>query len=210
MMQLWQSAVHFPIEGDLTHSPAGERYAKIVDRLLAVKDSSKQVLITSPHASEGKTVTAVNLAFAFHARLIPVLLAELSFTRPHFASIFGESPLSRGMEDVIAKEIPLRKTVCVRNDNNLNVAMVNRAQATNALLEPNGNLTRVLKEARESFAWTIFDGPSIEDIPNIKCLAANIGMVVLVARARQTRQRDLSKALEQSSHPNTFVLLNDI
>ena len=198
----------FPIEGDLTHSDAGERYAQVVERLRARSGSSRQVLITSAGSDEGKTVTAVNLAFAFHASRIPVLLAELSFTRPAFSEIFSPSPSARGIEDVLADGVPLEATVCARVDNNLPVAMVKRRQPNDLLLSPSTSLTRLFAEASAHFEWTIFDGPSA-DSSHIRTLAASVGLVLLVARARQTTTTKLEEALARIGHPHTMVLLND-
>jgi Mrp family chromosome partitioning ATPase len=194
--------VKFPIEGDLTHSYAGERYAQIVDRLLTVGTPPQQLLVT--------TVTAVNLAFAFHARRITVLLAELSFDRPKFAEVFGPSPLRKGIEDVILQGVSLQSTVCVRNDNNLSVAMVNRRQQNNELLSPGARLDNLLSEARSKYDWTILDAPSVKSSSDIKALAATVSLVLLVVRARQTRADELQFAVERIAHPNTLVLLNDI
>jgi succinoglycan biosynthesis transport protein ExoP len=202
--------VKFPIEGDLTHSYAGERYAQIVDRLLTVGTPPQQLLVTSAGEGEGKTVTAVNLAFAFHARRITVLLAELSFDRPKFAEVFGPSPLRKGIEDVILQGVSLQSTVCVRNDNNLSVAMVNRRQQNNELLSPGARLDNLLSEARSKYDWTILDAPSVKSSSDIKALAATVSLVLLVVRARQTRADELQFAVERIAHPNTLVLLNDI
>jgi Mrp family chromosome partitioning ATPase len=198
----------FPIEGDLTHSRAGERYAEIVGHLLA-RGGSRQVLVTSAGKGEGKTVTAVNVAFAFHARRIPVLLAELSFERPKFAEVFGPSPLRKGIEDVIVEGVPLQSVVCVRNDNNLSVAMVNRRQETNNLLLPSARLDDLLFEAGSQYDWTILDAASVESSPDIKSFAAKVNLVLLVVRARQTKSDAVADALARIAHPNTLVLLND-
>jgi Mrp family chromosome partitioning ATPase len=165
---------------------------------------------SSAGEGEGKTVTAVNLAFAFHARRITVLLAELSFDRPKFAEVFGPSPLRKGIEDVILQGVSLQSTVCVRNDNNLSVAMVNRRQQNNELLSPGARLDNLLSEARSKYDWTILDAPSVKSSSDIKALAATVSLVLLVVRARQTRADELQFAVERIAHPNTLVLLNDI
>lgn len=209
MIALRRPKAAFPIEGDLADSSAGQRYAIMVQRLLAQSGSSRQVLVTSAGDGEGKTVTAVNLAFALHAHRIPVLLAEISFERPRFSEIFAPSPLSHGIEDVIAEGVPLPSIICVRDDNNLNVAMVKHRQATNDLLSPGPAFERLLQEARSSYEWTIFDAPSVGSLPHIRSLAASVGLVLMVARARQTRASALQQALVHIAHPRSMVLLND-
>ena len=204
-----RSKVAFPIEGDLPHSHAGAHYARVLERLLARDGSSRQVLVTSAGDGEGKTVTAVNLAIAFRARRIPVLLAELSFKRPKFSEIFGPSPLPKGMEDVLAEGTPLQSTVYVLNDKKLSVAMVKKRQKTNNLLLPSPHLDLFLLDARSNYDWTIFDAASVESVPQIQSLAASVGTVLLVARAQHTRPDFLKEALTRIAHPQTLVLLND-
>ncbi len=202
-------ALSFPLEGDLTHSIAGARYAAVVDHLLARKNSSGQVLITSPGAGEGKTVTAVNLALAFHARKIPVLLVELSLRLPKFAEIFGPSPLPSGIEAVLTGKKPLAEVICRRNDNNLQLAMVNRRQYSDDLLAAGEPLDLALAQARKEFAWTILDGPSVSACEHLPSLAKSVGQVLLVARIRKTPQTAVQSAVSTIDHPQTMLLLND-
>lgn len=199
----------FPIEGDLTHSSAGECYAQVVDRLLALENTKKQVLITSPGSTEGKTVTAVNLALAFNARRIPVLLIELSFKKARFARIFSPTPLAKGIESVLSEGIPLISTVVVRNDNGLSVAMVKNTQSSDDLIVPGPRLDQLLKDAEGQYLWTIIDAPSIASSSDIRSIAEQVGVVVLVARARKTRASSLKEAILKIAHPNLMVLLND-
>jgi len=198
-----------PIEGDLTHSRAGERYAQVVDALTTRAGSTGQVLVTSAGIDEGKTVTAINLAFAFHARRKSVLLAELSFVRPSFAAVFGRSPIKNGIEDAITGDTSLQSTVCVRNDNQLNVAMVNRPRRTNDLLVPSVRLDKLLSDARSLYEWTIFDGASLDSLSLVESLASNIGLVLLVARAGRTHSDLFEQAIKRINHPGTLVLLNE-
>ncbi len=181
----------------------------MVDRLLAIEDSSHQVLVTSVGAGDGKTVTAVNLAYAFHARKIPVLLAELSFERPVFADIFGASLISFGVGDAIALGHPLDSVVCERVDG-LKVALAGGTQYSPDALYPSSTFDQFLFEARTSYDWTILDGPAVESTPQIAALAKAVGITVVVARARETSSEDLLQAIACIDHPRTLVVLNDL
>ena len=199
----------YPLEGDLTYSTAGKRYAHTVDRILGRCSLSGQMLVTSPGQDEGKTVTAVNLALAFHARRIPVLLVELSLMRPKFAEIFGASPLRNGVEDVLCGRADLRSVVCVRGDNNLHLAMVRSAQDSEERLAPSTYLDRLIAGAREEYQWTIFDGPAIQPSPYICTLIGSIGRSLMVARAKQTDRDAFYEAFSRISNHRPMVLLND-
>jgi succinoglycan biosynthesis transport protein ExoP len=180
----------------------------VVERLLHQPTNFRQILVTSAGEQEGKTVTAVNLALAFHVRRVPILLAELSLRKPYFSQVFSPSPLPRGIEAVLAEGTPLESTICVRNDNNLRIAMVNQKQSTDDLLAPGERLDKLLRDARGNYDWTVFDAPSA-DTPHIRTLAASVGLVLLVARAGHTRPTALRQAIEHIGNPNTMVLLND-
>jgi Mrp family chromosome partitioning ATPase len=209
VFQKKQVASAFPLEGATPDSVGGERYAQMVDRLLETKGDTHQVFVTSPGAGEGKSVTAVNLAYAFHARKIPVLLAELSFERPVFAEVFGPSPIPFGIADVLAMDMPLNSVVCELVDG-LKVALASTTQYPKSLLVPGAAFDRLLSEARSSYAWTIFDAPPVEAMPQVASLAASVGIPLVVARAKETSSRALLKAIDRIDHAETIVVLNDI
>jgi Mrp family chromosome partitioning ATPase len=199
----------FFMQGSAPDSAGGIRYAQMVDRLLAIKDSSHQVLVTSADAGDGRSVTAVNLAYAFHVRNIPVLLAELSFERPVFADIFGPSPIFFGVGDAVALGHPLDSVVCERVDG-LKVALAGETKYSSDSLYPSSTFDQFLFEARTAYDWTILDGPSVESAPQIASLAKAVGITVVVARARETPSEDLVRAIARINDPMTLVVLNDL
>lgn len=199
----------YPLEGDLIYSDAGRQYGAVVDRILSRLLPSGQVLIMSAGEGEGKTLTAANLALAFHVRKLPVLLVELSLARPKLSQVFGDSPLPSGVEDVLQGKTDLRSIVSVRGDNNLHLAMVKRAQSNDNLLAPGPNLDRLLADARRDFQWSIFDGPSISAAAHVPVLSAGIGASIMVARAGRTRVVQFEKAIADMAAHKPMVLLNE-
>ncbi len=199
----------YPLEGDLIYSDAGRQYGAVVDRILSRLLPTGQVLITSAGEGEGKTLTAANLALAFHVRKLPVLLVELALARPRLTQVFGESPLPFGIEDVLQGKTDLRSIVSVRGDNNLHLAMVKRAQGSDNLLAPGPNLDRLLADARRDFQWSIFDGSSISGTAHLPALAAGIGASIVVARAGRTRVVQFEKAMAAMAAYKPMVLLNE-
>jgi Mrp family chromosome partitioning ATPase len=199
----------FPLYGSVPDSVEGKSFSRLVDRLLARTDLSQQVLVTSAGEGEGKSVTAINLAYAFHVRGISVLLAELAFERSSFSEVFGAPPSSLGMEDALALGAPLHEVVCERVDG-LNVALASGTRYPQQLLAPGAALDRVLSEVRAAYTWTIFDGPSVDSMDDVAGVAAAIGTTIVVARAKETESRTLLKTIATINHPGTLVLLNDV
>jgi Mrp family chromosome partitioning ATPase len=209
MTALMEMHSAYPLEGYAPDSLVGRRYAEIVDRILERSPHTGQILVTSPDDEEGKTLTATNLALAFHARDTTVLLAELSLMRPKLGEIFGSSPLRPGIEDVLSGQSDLFSAICVRGDNNLNLAMVKRAQTSEKCLESSAQLDRLIAESRELYAWTIFDGPGIHSSTHTRTLIQSIGTTVMVARAGKTNRASFSDALAKISDRRPMVLFND-
>jgi Mrp family chromosome partitioning ATPase len=204
------TSVKYPLEGDLTHSEAGKIYAQMVDRIVKRMSGSGTILVTSAGAGEGKTVTAANLALAFHAQRIPVLLVELSLMKPKFGEVFGESPLQKGVEDVVYGRTDLRSVTCVLQDNKLSLAMVRQPQNDEEGLKPSSALDQLIADARRDYRWTIFDGPSIDASVNTCMLIEKIGLAVMVARAGRTNKESFRTAYARMRKYRPMVLLNDL
>ena len=159
------SSALVPLHGDLIHSEAGERFGAVLETLLSLDAPGRQVLVTSPSRGDGKTLTASNLALAFRARNISVLLVELALRRPQFSRIFGDPPSHRGMDSVLRGECKLEDIVCLRNDNGLHLAMSGPMPYAEDLLAPGEALNKALEGARAGYKWTIFDGAGDREQP---------------------------------------------
>jgi Mrp family chromosome partitioning ATPase len=201
-----------PLEGDLPFSPGGERYAHLVDRILELAPKHRRVLITSPGNGDGKTVTAANLALAFTARKKSVLLVELAFERPRLASVFGTPPSRLGVASVLAGHCSLDKIVCRRNDNGLNLAMAGLTRSAPDAVAADQFFGQafddMLKEAEDSYDWTIYDGPSVGSSPQILELARAVGFTLLVVRKRSPVVR-LRRALRRMDDAINLAVLNN-
>ncbi len=197
MNVLGRPARIYPLEGDLPYSDAGRCYAHVVDQILRRNPSAGQLLVTSPGRGDGKTVTAANLALAFQARHIPILLLELSLMEPQFSGIFGKSPRPWGVEDVLGGRTDLRSVVSICDDNQLHVATVDRAQQNEDALAPSVYLDRLLSDAKREYQWTIIDGPAVQS-PYFDTLVASVGMCLMVARSGRTEVELLKEAISRT------------
>ncbi|HEY0758391.1 MAG TPA: hypothetical protein VGD59_03945 [Acidisarcina sp.] len=196
-----------PLEGDLLYSPAGERYSAIIDRILD-QTQSGLVLVTSFADGEGKTTTAANLALAFHARRISVLLAELPSRRPALEHLFGSTPSGSGLESVLSGRSKLEEVLCKRNDNGMMLAMVSSFNPEPERLAPGMELQGMLDAVRGKFDFAVFDGPSISESTGISDLARAFDVVLMVVRRRSRTRTDMNAALRLLDHPRSLVILN--
>ena len=145
----------------------------------------KSVMITSALPSEGKTLTAANLALTMsesYQRRVLVIDADLR--RPRMHEVFALPP-SQGLSDSLAGSCGGRLPIH---------AVTPRLWvlgAGHAVVDPMSSLVspamkQLLDEARESFDWVIVDTPPIAILTDANLLASMIDTTLLVVSAQAT------------------------
>jgi len=194
----------FDREGEAAH-----RYRSIRAEILSKQWNRKTILVTSPGAGEGKTLTAVNLAFAFEEKKLSVLLLELTLTRPRFRYVFGAPPSTKGIEAVLRGEAYPEQVICQLGDTGVEAAAVQKASSNHQLLDKNDNLKKLLEYGDKHYDWTILDAPAVSDCDSMKYLAGQAGLSLMVTRAYRTQIQAFKDATQQLQDDLSFVLFND-
>jgi capsular exopolysaccharide synthesis family protein len=165
-----------------------EQYRRLAAVLHHAQQASgvKSVMITSALPSEGKTLTASNLALTLsesYQRRVLVIDADLR--RPRMHEVFG-LPQVNGLSESLTRpnggdRLPLHAV-----SKNLWVLTAGRTDA-----DPMGSLVspamkQLLGEARESFDFVVVDTPPIAILTDANLLATMIDTAILVVSARST------------------------
>lgn len=188
---------------------AARRYRHIVDEMLGRVWARKRMLVTSPDAGEGKTVTSVNLALALAEKRFTVFLVELALMRPRYRFVFGAPPSSVGVESVLRGEVAPSDAIFQLGDTRVAVASVGAPMQNDDLLRRRGNLQRLLEFGDSVCDWTVLDAPSVNGCPAVADMAAQAGPVVMVARSRATRLEAFRAAAKTLGSKLDYVILND-
>jgi MinD-like ATPase involved in chromosome partitioning or flagellar assembly len=188
---------------------AASQYRAMRAEILNKKCERKLILVTSPGSGDGKTLTAVNLAFALEEKKLAVLVLELALTRPRFRYVFGKPPAASGVEAVLRGEASPEDVICQLGDTGVAAAAVNKT-ADHQLLTANRNLEKLLEYGERKYDWTILDAPDIGSYKGVKALASRAGSVVMVARSRQTHVDSFRDAVRILGEDLDFVILNDV
>lgn len=197
-----------PLEGDHPQTPAGVQFSQILDRILEIAPANRRIFITSPCEGDGKTVTAANLALAFKARNLSVLLASLALERPRLADFFGPAPARGGVSGVVTGLSSSDRIVCRRNTLGLDLGPAGPPIAPTERLPFGKPFEEMLTSATQNYAWSIFDGPSIETSPQTAELARGVGFTLLVVRRRSSRKQ-LREAIAQLEGSLHLAILNN-
>lgn len=164
-----------------------EQYRRLVTGLHAAQASSglKVVMLASALASEGKTLTASNIALTLsESYQRNVLLIDADLRRPSLHEVFGLpcSPgLSEGMLSPDDRKLPLHR-VSAR----LTVLTAGLPTGDPMAALASERMHRLVHEAREAFDWVIIDTPPIGLLSDASLLAASADGAILVVKAEST------------------------
>jgi protein-tyrosine kinase len=160
-----------------------------------VVDGTKVVMVTSAAPSDGKTMTAINLALALSGSYKRrVLLIDADLRRPSIGESLGleqsaglSEALKAGSEQKLAV-IPITAT--------LTLLPAGRPDP-----DPVGGLTsvrmrRILEEAAARFDWVVLDAPPVGLLADANLMIEEVDRTLLVVRAGQTQYPMVDKAVE--------------
>jgi capsular exopolysaccharide synthesis family protein len=182
---------------DASLAQAVEQYRKLAATLHHAQADRglKLIMVTSANPSEGKSLTASNLALTLsESYQRRVLLIDGDLRRPSLHEIFGV-PNRSGLSDGLARN----------SIDGLPVAEVSPRLSVlpsgHPLEDPTGVLTSgqmraVLEEARAAYDWTIVDTPPIGLLTDARLLAEMVDGVVLVIEAGKSPYADILRAVE--------------
>jgi len=183
---------------DQNMSPASrEQYRRMAAVLHDAHNTQglQVVMVASATASEGKTLTASNLALTFSESYQKrVLLIDADLRRPTLHTVFrldasmglGDGLLSKTESKMLVRQVSPRLAVL---------------PAGRPSTDPMAGLTsermrHLIDEARQSFDWVIIDTPPVMLLPDAHLLASMVQGVVMVVRAGATPYDLIKRAVE--------------
>ena len=194
-----------------------EEFRIIKRRLLADARASKslnarRILVTSPHAGDGKTFSACNLAMSIAAeRDVEVILIDADFHKPSVARRLGLEATT-GLMDVLADpRIAIEDAIIRTNIDGLFVMPAGSQTSSDAEYLASDRTRDVLDRLTEgaSNRIIVFDTPPALSASPAAELAKHVSQTVLVARADVTSQSALEDARQLlSSCRDTKLLFN--
>lgn len=184
----------------LAHDPGSPDAAsyRSLRHAITAAEHVRVVAVVSPHAGEGKSVTAANLAFALseHGRG-RVLLVEANPRAPSLAKLFGFlPPLDLGAQLAAFQRDPRTPWSVVQPIPPwLSVLAYTPDRAPEAV-DPVafGGALRSLREAE--WDWIVVDGPAVLGQADANAVADAADGILVVTTPR-SRARDLRKTVDQ-------------
>lgn len=184
-----------PFDG--TNPSVAEQYRIIRTKLAHHVKRPQMVLISSSCPSDGKTITAINIAGALALKSdAKVVLLDTDFRRSTIHTQLG-IPASPGLADVLSGTATLQQAI-IRAEQlpNLYVVSAGEPLANPSELLDSPRWTGVCNDLRSMFRFVIADSPPVASVADYDLLQASCDGIVIVARPDHTHRQTLLKVLE--------------
>ena len=200
------------IAGLAPKSLAAEQYRQLRTRLSHAEGATalRTILVTSPQKSEGKSITAANLALTMAQELQRrVVLVEADLRKPSLQQMFG-LPAGPGLAEFLAGACELRDAMKFLPDHNLTVMPAGAMPTNPAELLGSTAMRRLLDQLRSRFDRVILDTPPVLPLADVAVLAPIVDGTLLVVRAGVTPKPAIENALRAFDSSRLLgVVLNE-
>lgn len=193
---------------------AAEQYQNLrlkIERLRQSRDL-RVIAITSPGASDGKTITSINLAGALaRGSDSRVLLIDADLRRPQVGEHLGIDDGAIGFAEIVGAGAQLQQVVRPLDAYNVDVIPSGTVAGPIHEMFRSPKLPALLNEARNRYDYVILDTPPLVPVVDSALLSRVVDGVLVVVAANKTPRRLLEEALNEldSSKVVGIVFNND-
>jgi capsular exopolysaccharide synthesis family protein len=184
-----------PFDG--THAEAEEQYRIIRTKINHHPGEPRILLVSSPMAGDGKTLSAINLAVALSLQEnLRVLLLDCDFRRSSASKLLGLTA-GPGLAEVLRNEASLEGSLIrIKQFPNLYFLPPGVTSPGPAELLTSDRWQSLLELCRAEFRFIVFDAPPIGSVAEYESLQLACDGIVLVARQDHSNRRLWRRALE--------------
>lgn len=189
-------------------SPVAEQYRTIRTNIQFASSADQHVktlVVTSSGPSEGKSLTAANLAAVFAQTGQKTLLVDADLRKPTIHKTFQLSNKA-GLSTVLSTGASPEETAQKTAVENLSILTSGPKPPNPSELLGSAKMTQIMGEARELFDIIIFDMPPVVTVTDAQIMSSKADGTLLVVRENWTRKDALSKAKELLDLVNARVL----
>jgi len=180
----------------MANIPLSKAFGEIINRLLLTTKNltGQRWLITSALVGEGKTISAIGIAFTMVHRNKKVLLIDGNLRNPSISRRFGSgSPM--GLTEVIQRGEDVKRVLHKARDmENLSVLAAGNLNIDPFELFRGQRIQEVLNTVQDLFDFTIIDSPALDENLDALLLAPYVEGCIIVMQAEKTRKSAVLKA----------------
>ena len=178
--------------------PTAEEYRSIRTSLLARHQRARNLthVITSATPQEGKTLTTVNLGFAFaELQNRRTIIIEADLRLPNFDRLLNLQH-NHGLLGTLRGEFPLEQAIQVAGPNHLHIIGAGGRTTNDAVqLLSSQRMAEIIHRLREEYDHVFIDTPPVVELADAGILGALADEVMLIARMRRTPKQLIEQAV---------------
>ena len=188
-----------------------EQFRSLRTRILQAADrlQMRAFVVTSAGVAEGKTLSALNLAWLLaQTEGVRALVIDSDLRQPCATDYLGiDAPV--GLSEVLGGQLPLEEAIVRLDPAGLYLLPGGRPRDDVAELLSGPSYARILTEVRRMFDFIIIDAPPLGIFTDASVLMTRADAALLVVRANKTRYSVVDKLLEQIPRERLLgVILN--
>lgn len=179
---------------------------------LADEEACKVLIVTSAMQSEGKSITAINLAISYAEMNHRVLLIDCDLRRPKLARLLSMKG-NVGLSNLIIKPELLRKAVQDSGIPNLDVIFAGDVPPNPSELLGSSRMKKLIDNLRENYDYIILDTPPVNMVTDACVLVPESSGVLFVVRSGISERGATIHAVEQLEYSKAKILgfvLNEV
>jgi capsular exopolysaccharide synthesis family protein len=180
-------------------SPECEQFRSLRTRLLQAgeREHKRAFVITSAGVGEGKTLTALNLAWLLaQTDGVKALIIDADLRQPCAADYLGIET-EYGLSEVLTGHTRFTEAIIKLEPSGLHLLPGGAARDDVAELLSGPRFGRLLDEARKYFDYIIIDAPPLGVFTDANLLINRADSAILVVRASKTRYAVVDRLLDQ-------------
>lgn len=172
---------------------------------LADVDGSKVIAVSSSAQSEGKSITAANLALSFTQAGKRVILIDCDLRKPKIARLLSMSA-EDGLVNALMDASKLEESIVPYEDTKLDVLLCGTIPPNPSELLGSERMKQLLALLRGQYDYIVLDTPPINVVTDAVVLRSVVDGYLFVVRANQSERGEILHALDQLDYAQAKVL----
>jgi capsular exopolysaccharide synthesis family protein len=190
-----------------------EQYRNLRTKILQAGErmQMRAIVVSSAGIAEGKTLTALNLAWLLaQTEGVRALVIDSDLRRPCATDYLGIDA-QEGLSEVLGGQLNLEDAIVRLEPAGLHLLPGGRPRDDVAELLSGPSYARILSEVRRMYDYIIIDAPPLGIFTDANVLMSKADAGILVVRAGKTRYSTVDKLLEQMPRERLLgVVLNRV
>ena len=172
---------------------------------LADKEGCKTVIVTSAMQSEGKSLTALNLAISLAQTDIKVIIVDCDLRRPKINRLLNVSAPC-GLSNVLMESHRLDEAIIKSDEHGVDIILSGDVPPNPSELLASNRMSELLEKLRERYDFIVIDSPPVDLVIDAVVLAPQSDGILFVVRADQSERGAIIHAIEQLEYAKAKVL----